>query len=444
MDRLSDLPLNIIETILCRVPIQEAGRTSILSKEWRYRWTKVPKLVFDEFRFQVSTVDGAESSILEQKNLGPNKRQKMDKKSKLIYAVGQVLLMHDGPIHEFTLTLARSRQRVKIDHILTHLSRKTSIKKLNLNFNYAGYRLPSSNFSFHQLTDLCLCNCGFDHQATFNRFGSLTSLSLQNVEMSTRTLQRLLSSCPLLKTVRLVLYSSYISRSNDGPTFTELLECLPVIETLYIWSELTDVFEDSAEGRVPRQLPTPLFHLRYLYIHVPFTRRGELILALLIKSSPNLEKLKIFDDELVDETFMESSSRVNCYQGIMLEHLNKLEILDFVNHKTRLDFVKLILAKSPVLKKVRIFLNNDCSTSYRVAYTKSSTTNGCNSRNTRLNAAGLADYEPDLNEDPVDRWDNTGISDVCFEYLRFDNFIQFDFESRFRLSLFHFHSNLLE
>ncbi|GJR69948.1 RNA-directed DNA polymerase, eukaryota [Tanacetum coccineum] len=45
---------------------------------------------------------------------------------------------------------------------------------------------------------------------------------------------------------------------------------------------------------------------------------------------------------------------------------------------------------------------------------QSSTINGCNSRNgiRRLNAAGLADYEPDLNEDPVDRWDNTGISDV--------------------------------
>nr|GEX43621.1 hypothetical protein [Tanacetum cinerariifolium] len=47
-----------------------------------------------------------------------------------------------------------------------------------------------------------------------------------------------------------------------------------------------------------------------------------------------------------------SSSRVECYPGIMLEHLNELEINDFVNYnKTRLDFVKLILARSPVLKR---------------------------------------------------------------------------------------------
>ena len=39
----------------------------------------------------------------------------------------------------------------------------------------------------------------------------------------------------------------------------------------------------------------------------------------------------------------------------MLEHLNELEIRDFVTHETRFDFVKLILARSHVLKKVTIF-----------------------------------------------------------------------------------------
>nr|GFC27810.1 hypothetical protein [Tanacetum cinerariifolium] len=51
----------IIEIILCFLPIQEAVRTSILSREWRYRWIKIPKLEFQEFKFHVST-DGAESS----------------------------------------------------------------------------------------------------------------------------------------------------------------------------------------------------------------------------------------------------------------------------------------------------------------------------------------------------------------------------------------------
>ena len=51
----------------------------------------------------------------------------------------------------------------------------------------------------------------------------------------------------------------------------------------------------------------------------------------------------------------ESSPRVECYPGIMLEHLNELEIRNFLSRKARFDFVKLILARSPVLKKVTIF-----------------------------------------------------------------------------------------
>nr|GFD20615.1 hypothetical protein [Tanacetum cinerariifolium] len=60
MDRISNIPSSIIETILCLLPIEEAVRTSILSKEWRYRWIKIPKLVFVEEKVQVLT-DGAES-----------------------------------------------------------------------------------------------------------------------------------------------------------------------------------------------------------------------------------------------------------------------------------------------------------------------------------------------------------------------------------------------
>ncbi|GKD16168.1 F-box/FBD/LRR-repeat protein-like protein [Tanacetum coccineum] len=44
----------------------------------------------------------------------------------------------------------------------------------------------------------------------------------------------------------------------------------------------------------------------------------------------------------------------------MLEHLNELEIYDFVYNKIRLDFVKFILARARVLKKVRLSLDYDC------------------------------------------------------------------------------------
>ncbi|GKD07595.1 F-box/FBD/LRR-repeat protein, partial [Tanacetum coccineum] len=222
MDRLSNLPSGIIELILCRVPIQEAGRTSILSKEWRYRWTRIPNLVFIEDTFQVSTVDGAESSILVQTHEQPNNRLTVDRKSKLIYAICQVLLIHDGPINEFTLSLCLSRKHVKIDPILTYLSRKTRVRKLKFDFAWPGHPLPLSQYSFGHLTDLCLIRCGFHLPPIFNGFGSLTSLYLQEVNFSTGTLQHLLSNCPLLKT--LDIHDPWISGSIGGPTISEIFE----------------------------------------------------------------------------------------------------------------------------------------------------------------------------------------------------------------------------
>ncbi|KAJ0562051.1 putative F-box-like domain superfamily protein [Helianthus annuus] len=149
MDRISKLPVGVIETILCLLPIQEAARTSILSKEWRYHWTKIPKLVFNENTFQVSN-DGAELSVLEQTFDKPSKRKEMAERCKLFYAIYQVLLIHEGPVLEFSLSMHIDGSCVEIDHVLLHLSKKKTLKILTLDF-YGSYRLPLSLFSLHQL-----------------------------------------------------------------------------------------------------------------------------------------------------------------------------------------------------------------------------------------------------------------------------------------------------
>ncbi|GJT44425.1 F-box/FBD/LRR-repeat protein [Tanacetum coccineum] len=322
MDRLGNLPSSIIESILCLVPIQEAARTSILSREWMYRWTKIPNLVFEEDTFQVSTVDGAESSILDQILKQPIKRRTMDKKSKLIYAICQVLLIHDGPINEFTLSLAHS--------------------------------------TLVTLTDLHLIRCGFHLPPTFNGFRSLTSLYLEEVIISTRTLQHLFSNCPLLKTVILDIRNPCISGSIGGPTSSAIFECLPVIETFSISFHLIRAF--GAIDKVPRELSITLIHLKYLRLDgVYFNNKTHLsILALLIISSLNLEKLKVFDNSKF-EISKRYCFRVEDYSDIMLERLNELEITSFINAKNQLDFVRLILARSLVLKKVRIFPHSKIS-----------------------------------------------------------------------------------
>lgn len=212
MDRISNVPPGIIEIILCLMPTQEAVRTSILSREWRYRWSKLPKLVFKEEKFQVSA-DGAELPVVEQTDEGSSDAEKLKKRHNFLNAICKVLLMHESPLHEFTLSMLPDERYFigdkcpELDNIIYHLSKKNTVKKLKFDFEFGAYRLPLSLFSFHHLTDLCLKGCEFVHQPTFNGFRSLTSLSFKFIYISKKSLLCFLSTCPLLKTLTLV--SSY-------------------------------------------------------------------------------------------------------------------------------------------------------------------------------------------------------------------------------------------
>ena len=198
LDRISNLPSSITENILCLLPIKEAARTSILSKDWRYQWIKIPKLVFNEEKIPKLVFFEFEMSESEKMN-----------RCKFFYAIYQVLFVHEGPILDFTLNMVNADKTCyEIDQIINHLSRMNTVKTLELKLNDADdcYKLPLSIFSLHQLTHLYLEKLDIHHQPPFNGYGNLTKLYLSDVNMPAKTLLHLLSSCPLLKTITLVSY----------------------------------------------------------------------------------------------------------------------------------------------------------------------------------------------------------------------------------------------
>ncbi|KAM0045035.1 putative FBD domain, leucine-rich repeat domain superfamily [Helianthus debilis subsp. tardiflorus] len=166
-------------------------------------------------------------------------------------------------------------------------------------------RCPLSFFSLHQLTDLYLCDCDLEHQPPSTVFGSLTTLNLYEIGTSEKALLRLLSSCPLLKRLTIMCDGGTIDDSGDS-TIADLIKCIPGIEYL---SVLFFIFLISAEDDMSNE--------SYVKIH---------------------------------------SFQYEDYSDFILEHLNELEILHFSDALNELDFVKLILAKSPVLKKARILM----------------------------------------------------------------------------------------
>ncbi|XP_076895551.1 F-box/FBD/LRR-repeat protein At1g13570-like [Bidens hawaiensis] len=338
-DIITTLPQTIIETILCLVPIDEATRTSVLSMEWRYKWTTIPKLFFST----------------------PSWDQMMET-SKLLSAIHHVMSLRNDPIQEFTLRINDeihfSKFGDEVDQIILDLSRFHKVKNLTLQFDEyrdgSIFNLPFSVFSLHHLTELDLSWCGLDHQPTFDGFGSLTTLSLHCVNISRKTLLHLLSNCPSLKSFSLLMIEEGII-GPERSTMIELFECLPRIEHLTVRSDITQWFVPDL---VPHELPISLIHLKHFSLEeMSFYNDGYglTFLAILIKNSPNLEEIEL---EVQSGFFSNEEYHWGIWleylKDVWLEHLIELTIFHFSNLEPELKFVKFILARSPKLKTVSI------------------------------------------------------------------------------------------
>ncbi|OIS97271.1 f-boxfbd/lrr-repeat protein, partial [Nicotiana attenuata] len=157
---ISGLAGNVIDHILELLPVQDAARTSILSRNWRYIWSTLPNLVLD-YDFYHKLIEESES--------------------KFKLAVDEILLLHMGNIVKFILDTrgAHLSSCADIDRWVLFVTRN-GVKKLTLRFsNLDTYSLPPSIFKCSTLTHLELTNCVFKPPSSFLGFPNLISLVLQ-------------------------------------------------------------------------------------------------------------------------------------------------------------------------------------------------------------------------------------------------------------------------
>ncbi|XP_028069214.1 F-box/FBD/LRR-repeat protein At1g13570-like [Camellia sinensis] len=380
-DIISNLPESVKETILACLSIQDAVRTSVLSTKWRYTWTKLPQLVFDD----------TFCSDLFCKT-----------KDKLMTIIYQVLLFHHGPIPKFTCSLSGLKSCSEFDQLILFVSKK-GIQELNLNIqNGELYKLPSSLFSCLQLKILTLHSCIFKSPPEFKGFSRLLKLELYEVVVTADILSRLISSSPLLErlslqnstsidcleinapnlrfllceihagsiclknAVQLASIAIDLMASMDVEEFEEaetsklvtLFGNLPVIEFL----ELDYYYlRYMSAGGVPKRLPTTLNNLKFLYLNqICFGQLNEILVFLcLIRSSPNLVKIRILvhtdetADDVIDNPVLKLLEKQD-WSDVSLNQLRAVEMYDISIMRSELEFIKLLLAKSPMLETMII------------------------------------------------------------------------------------------
>ncbi|KAF7124413.1 hypothetical protein RHSIM_Rhsim12G0067900 [Rhododendron simsii] len=381
-DIISHVPCNIRENILMCLPIQDAVRTSLLSRKWRYAWSKLPQLVFDDkfYRHVYGTTN-----------------------AELLMVIYQVMLLHRGPLTKFTLSLSELESCSQIDQLILFVS-NNDIQDFALHiWQRELYKLPSSLYSCLQLRHLNLSSCIMKPPPGFEGFTRLISLDLCDVVIDDDVLSSLISNCPLLEDLRLQSSTSlhslevvgpnlkkvhcdghfrsicftntarlanvdiYLNESREElfcskeetPNSVMLLENVPLIESLGL--DFGYVKGIAASG-VPTRLPTTLNNLKYIMLNeFCFGERDEVsVLICLIRSSPNLEKINIeaFPGATsaipVDLDF----SEVRGCLDVSLNQLREVEMENVSGTKPELEFIKLLLAKSPMLEAMLIELNS--------------------------------------------------------------------------------------
>ncbi|CAI0458410.1 unnamed protein product [Linum tenue] len=391
VDRISNLPAHLIQLILASLPIREAGKTSVLSRQWRYHWRNITRLVFDDEFDELEDCD-SESEV-----------------NKLVKRVHEALQVHDGPITEFVLSIPGLTAAADTHHLISYLSNK-GISALSLLFDLDphsfGEEISPSLFRALQLNSLKLQACELKVPPWFVGFTRLTVLQLEQVCLPNDFFQGFLLNCPLLEDLRTsfvvgprklevvgpprlkvcifrvycvetisfrctpmlsmisIQAEMYDSNTTDIPTVDIVSTCasLPALQQLNLSFECLQLL---AAGPVPDMFPTALHQLEVLDIGNCFHDECLLeleVLLCLIRSSPNLYKLTIqnalvLNDLNVERELVPLKSESNGYpdpeaEGSYCQRLAEVNVRNYKGSQVELDLLRFLLANAPRLSRI--------------------------------------------------------------------------------------------
>ncbi|KAK9051162.1 hypothetical protein SSX86_027788 [Deinandra increscens subsp. villosa] len=365
-DVICSMPDIVITNILDRLPIQDAVRTSILSSNWRFKWTMLSQLVFDENFYTYL------ENTKYEKNYGR--------------IISRLLLHLKGVITKFVLFVVEQTYPILDDEDIANwilfLSGK-GIENLRISKLIGPpFKLPAHLFSCLELKHMELHSCCFDPPASFHGFPHLLSLRLWNVQYESTKFGQFFTQCPVLeilnigfnfspskvklaeiaklknlKVLYLLLSSLEKSMIKSSIGIFELMGFLPKLQELRLNFLLCKCFtEDGATKRSPTTFPC----LETLELsHIDLGSGIMLSFAFeIITRSPNLQTLRITAGKQdVDLPPAICSPEVD-YSTTGLLQLRSVEFMCCKASEDEVCLIKYLLTSSPFLKVVVISSSN--------------------------------------------------------------------------------------
>ncbi|RXH97438.1 hypothetical protein DVH24_007784 [Malus domestica] len=183
--------------------------------------------------------------------------------------------------------------------------------------------------------------------------------------------------------VNFLAHLLHIRRLTIQSEFLAVMDYLPAhgCFSIFIESDASILLQYLADGDLPVKLPEPYMYLNFLSMSISFHISKEVSAAqCLLRSTPALQKLEIaaFDeDQSVEEEYIlvnkilefllflfisELFSNIDDNQDCLLTQLRLVKITNISGIKAELDFIEFLLSSSPVLEKTAVKpAFDDCS-----------------------------------------------------------------------------------
>ncbi|GAU17945.1 hypothetical protein TSUD_330700 [Trifolium subterraneum] len=375
IDRISDLPSNVIDGILEHLDIRDQVRTSILSTKWRYKWTSVSQLKFDRDFFR---------SFRYLDDLGPVVDE----------VITNVLRVHNGPIYKFTLSIPSVQITMEyLNKWFRFLSEK-DIKYLELlDSTRAHNQMPYNVFSCKELTYFAFSRFILSIPPNFSGFKRLLNLDLECVTFESGALESLISGCPLLEKLSIdycngfeyfdftapslkVLYLDIdkdtksiclkkaknlidLTLVTSGGWESGLVKSLPKIQKLSIELRYNTKFLRFADAIPPMLLKSSFGFIEYLKLDgVHLNECGELLyIVSVLKSAPSLVELfiKSYDYDYEDIRRAPNHLEELEFSSCCLNRLQTVNIFAAQSSSQHaMSLMRFILANSTSLKTLTL------------------------------------------------------------------------------------------
>ncbi|KAL6196187.1 hypothetical protein ACLB2K_031802 [Fragaria x ananassa] len=330
VDRISNLPSDVTHKILSHMPIKEAGKTSVLSRYWRFQWSMLPSLEFD-----------------------------LDNDRDDPYDVDHVLLLHNAPIH--SCKFKAEKETLRCVFLFVFLSRFDSFRVERLLSKTPG---------------------------TFKGFRMLKSLAVKRVTVLQPDLEKLIASSPLLERLTLCYLKDITGLKIDAPN----LQFLKLQGNLQYYVEPKNTLNlvhvslepKRAYGKWHRLLTSTSsireleISLRSLVTHeneeatswdFPKLQRVKVtcfscaksevdFIKLLFLSCPALQELEVLPVQPKNQVRLR---REENYHLSYSTQLRLLQVTGLCGDNLEIELIKFLLLSSPALQELHILFRNERS-----------------------------------------------------------------------------------